>query len=577
MRYLCNSLLLCGIVFFWVPAAANAQVATPKLLLAPVDWRFEAMPLPPRFAPKIKWTGFEEIRFAPGVFDNSSPNYFSYVIALSVNGTSAIDAAGIKDFLETYFRGLLPGVGQRKGLTVNASQIAAQIAPAQTQPKTNARCQGTVAIIDTFTDGRKTTLNVEADILPQEALKKTYVLLLLSPQARDSKIWKTLRGIRDKTIASSAMATAIPAATSRIPVAAASAVSVDPALQQRIDRLIQEKISLTHRGKWDERDERIGDIGVELCLIGEPAIEPLINVIKRARKSRHTFENEAVARLKISIVLGRMGEPAVEPLLELLNNRDPRRTWFKYHTLVKLNRQGIQPLLYLLKNGDPESKRAAAGLLPLLGYRETIEPLIEALKDRDNNVRRTAATSLERIKHTEILISQLESDNVMIRRYAARAISDWKSRVRSTREPLEKAMQDEDVLVRRAAAESLYVYHMPFPDLHSVRPLSIALNDPDSIVREKASNGLSRIRGQSNPIEFDRLLEGKEPLTEEDESVTGQAAHKASREELAKISKALNDYSVQRRKDKAADITKYKNALKRSRITKTRVEAAESF
>ena len=133
MKNLRNSLLLCGIVFFWVPAAANAQVApprgaeprrqfaTPKLLLAPVDWRFEAMPLPPRFAPEVKWTGFEEIRFAPGVFDNSSPNYFSYVMALSVNGTSAIDAAGIKDFLETYFRGLLPGVGQRKGLAVNAS------------------------------------------------------------------------------------------------------------------------------------------------------------------------------------------------------------------------------------------------------------------------------------------------------------------------------------------------------------------------------------------------------------------------------------------------------------------------
>ena len=207
MKNLCNSLLLCGIVFFWVPAAANAQVAAPKLLPSPVDWRFEAMPLPPRFAPEVKWTGFEEIRFAPGVFDNSSPNYFSYVIGLSVNGTSAIDAADIKDFLETYFRGLLPLVGQRKGLTVNASQIAAEIAPAQTKPKTSARYQGTVTIIDTFTDGRKTTLNVEVDVLPQEALKKTHVLLLLSPQARDSKIWKTLRGIRDKTIASTAMVT----------------------------------------------------------------------------------------------------------------------------------------------------------------------------------------------------------------------------------------------------------------------------------------------------------------------------------------------------------------------------------
>ena len=392
-----------------------------------------------------------------------------------------------------------------------------------------------------------------------------------------------------------------------IPVAAASAVSVDPALQQRIDRLIQEKISLSHRGKWDERDERIGDIGAELCLIGEPAIEPLINVIKRARKSRHTFENEAVARLKIGIVLGRMGEPAVEPLLELLNNRDPaisdpaahalarigdpryiqplmkvladrrRRTWFKYHTLVKLNRQGIQPLIYLLKNGDSESKRAAIALFPLLGYRETIQPLMDTLKGTDESLRKAAAFSLERIKHTEILILQLESDSVMVRRYAAREISDPMSRIRSTREPLEKAMQDEDLLVRRAATESLFVYHMPFPDFHSIRPFSIALNDPDSIVREYASKGLSRMRGLLNPIEFDRLLEGKEPLTEEDESVTGEAAHKASREELARVSKALNDFYVQRRKYQEADVTRYKNVLNRSRVSKAREKAAISL
>jgi hypothetical protein len=53
----------------------------------------------------------------------------------------ATTGAGIKSFLATYFRGLLPRVGQRKGLTVNASQIAAEIAPTQTEPKTNARRQ----------------------------------------------------------------------------------------------------------------------------------------------------------------------------------------------------------------------------------------------------------------------------------------------------------------------------------------------------------------------------------------------------------------------------------------------------
>jgi len=48
--------------------------ATPTILKGPADWRFERLPIPPGFAQDIKWTGFEEARFAPGMFDPSSAN-----------------------------------------------------------------------------------------------------------------------------------------------------------------------------------------------------------------------------------------------------------------------------------------------------------------------------------------------------------------------------------------------------------------------------------------------------------------------------------------------------------------------
>jgi len=176
----------------------RARATSATLLLAPADWRFETMPLPPRFAPGVKFTGVEEARFAPGMFDTTATNYFTYVLALSVEGTENVDAAGMKDFLETYYRGLLGGLGQRKGLTVDPAQIKAEIAAAQPQDKSRSRYQGKVAIIDTFSDGRKTSLNVEADVLPQPALKKTCIILLLSPQPQDSDTWKNLRAIRDK-------------------------------------------------------------------------------------------------------------------------------------------------------------------------------------------------------------------------------------------------------------------------------------------------------------------------------------------------------------------------------------------
>src|SRR5436190_21983899 len=79
---------------------------TPSILKGPSDWRFEKMPTPPGFAPDVKLTGFEEARFAPGMFETSSPNYLTYVFVVSADGAPTIDSAALKDFLETYFRGL---------------------------------------------------------------------------------------------------------------------------------------------------------------------------------------------------------------------------------------------------------------------------------------------------------------------------------------------------------------------------------------------------------------------------------------------------------------------------------------
>lgn len=63
------------------PRAADQ---TPVMLTSPADWRFERLPIPPAFAPDVKLSGFEEARFAPGMFDTEAPEYFTYVLALSV-------------------------------------------------------------------------------------------------------------------------------------------------------------------------------------------------------------------------------------------------------------------------------------------------------------------------------------------------------------------------------------------------------------------------------------------------------------------------------------------------------------
>ena len=164
---------------------------TPSILMGPSDWRFEKMPTPPGFAPDIKLSGFEEARFAPGMFETSSPNYLTYVLIVSADGAPAIDSAALKDFLEKYYRGLSIGLAKRKGLAADAAQMIAEVSPASEKNRANA----TVVFFDSFTDGRKVTLNVEARVVPQPAAKKTGLVLLISPQPKSHAVWQTLRQI----------------------------------------------------------------------------------------------------------------------------------------------------------------------------------------------------------------------------------------------------------------------------------------------------------------------------------------------------------------------------------------------
>jgi len=168
---------------------------TPSILKEPTAWRFESMPTPPQFAPDVKLTGFEECRFAPGMFDNTSPNYLTYVFIVSADGAPDIDSAALKDFLEKYYRGLSVGLGRRKGQSPDPAQMVADVSPAASGKN---RSNATVKFFDSFTDGRKVTLNIEARVVPQKAAGKTGLVLLVSPQPKSHAVWQTLHEIDGK-------------------------------------------------------------------------------------------------------------------------------------------------------------------------------------------------------------------------------------------------------------------------------------------------------------------------------------------------------------------------------------------
>ena len=181
--------------------AAKGRVnvaAAPAILKEPADWRFEALPVPPGFAPEIKLKGAEEARFAPGMYDTVSDSYFTYVLAIVADGTPELGAAELKDFLEKYFRGLSTAVGRRKGMMPDPAQMQAVVTPAIGGADAANRFTAEVTFFDSFTDGRKTTLHVEAQVFPQPASKKTCLLLLISPSPKGSAAWQTLHEIGKK-------------------------------------------------------------------------------------------------------------------------------------------------------------------------------------------------------------------------------------------------------------------------------------------------------------------------------------------------------------------------------------------
>lgn len=193
------SLLLCAAFamscFVTTSAFAQGRNVTPTLLKGPENWRFEQLPIPPGFAPGIKWKGFEEARFAPGMFATGAENYFTYALAVSVEGTNTIQAAELKDFLDRYFSGLSITVGRRKELKPEPAEFGAEVKSVTSEFSGLSRFTAKLPFFDTFNDGRKVLLNLEISVLPNADAAKTLVVLLISPQAAEAQVWSELRNM----------------------------------------------------------------------------------------------------------------------------------------------------------------------------------------------------------------------------------------------------------------------------------------------------------------------------------------------------------------------------------------------
>lgn len=183
---------------FFLAAIAAQQQPPPELLpQAPADWRFERIDFPLSFAPELPYKGFEELRFAPGMFKPDTDTYFTYVFAMKITEEVALDAAALQSLLETYFRGLCRAVAKEKKFDIDVSKISAQVRSGQTDTPTVRHFHATVASFDPFVTGKPLTLNLEMMVIKVSQADHR-IFAAVSPRPTDSPVWKTLRTLKDE-------------------------------------------------------------------------------------------------------------------------------------------------------------------------------------------------------------------------------------------------------------------------------------------------------------------------------------------------------------------------------------------
>ncbi|MFT4688354.1 MAG: hypothetical protein ACI9OD_000551 [Limisphaerales bacterium] len=195
IRSRCSTPLILAIVCF----STMIRAAEPFEFDSPKNWRAERIAFPLGFAPELKHSGFEELRFAPGMFNPKSNTYWTYVFFWWIEGEVTIDRTQMERDLKNYYLGLSKTVGRSRKLVIDPEKISAQLKPAKDQPAKESApiFTGTLKTYDAFATGDLLELNVEISKRYFPDLKRTCYFFALSPKPISAPAWTEMRAIRN--------------------------------------------------------------------------------------------------------------------------------------------------------------------------------------------------------------------------------------------------------------------------------------------------------------------------------------------------------------------------------------------
>lgn len=172
------------------PCPITAQDDLKVEIETPEGWRTETLTLPTGFAKDMKLTGFEEVRFAPGMFRADAEDFFTYCFVFCLPNQTPPDQKTLTAELLKYYRGLAVAVTRRSGFDVKPKSFMLKITPVK-DSKTKSRA--VMTWIEPFATRKPQTLNLEIESVIDSSIKGSLLKIAVSPQPHKSDVWKKMR------------------------------------------------------------------------------------------------------------------------------------------------------------------------------------------------------------------------------------------------------------------------------------------------------------------------------------------------------------------------------------------------
>jgi hypothetical protein len=184
------------LIFLFVSICTAARSQT-CYLPAPAGWETETFPIPIQFAPEIKHSGEEHIRFAPGWADVNSEEHWAYCFLWWIELHPQITEERLNEDLRSYYSGLIrANLVETKVKAATNIQTEAAFRKVKTERGDASTFHGTVRMFNYMTDTSAVVLNIQVHEI-ECAPHHTALLFLVSAQPRQHAVWSRLNAIRN--------------------------------------------------------------------------------------------------------------------------------------------------------------------------------------------------------------------------------------------------------------------------------------------------------------------------------------------------------------------------------------------